>query len=142
MGLTLGSKRINMYNTKFCKITHLKEKNAILCEWKQKCLGDDYRNPFRYAMKEIEKHNIGTWITDTTNGFENEEADTKWLLEEFVPSMISSSIEKIIFIITDDSPLMEEIWGQTEALSRFFEVQLVESLDAEKIKRNLYESKF
>ena len=51
-------------------------------------------------MGEIEKHKIGTWITDTTNGFESEEADTKWLLEEFVPSMISSSIEKIL-IITD-----------------------------------------
>ena len=59
-----------MYNTKFCKIAHLNKENAILCEWKQFCKGDDYRDPLRYAQEEINKHNITIWITDTTNGFE------------------------------------------------------------------------
>jgi len=86
-------------------------------------------NSFVYAKDEITKHNITTWITDTTHGFESDEADTKWLLEEFVPIMIESSIEKIIFVIADDSPLMEEIRGQEVALSKFFEVKLIESLD-------------
>ena len=31
----------------------------------------------------IKEYNISTWVTDTINGFENEEADTKWLLEEY-----------------------------------------------------------
>ena len=115
-------------NTPSCQLQYLKGKNAILCQWKQFCKGDDYRNPFRYAMQEIEKHNITTWITDTTNGFESEEADTQWLLEEFVPSMINSSIKKVIFIIANDSPLMDEIKGQEMVLSQFFEVELVEDL--------------
>ena len=38
--------------------------------------------------------------------------------------LIESSIEKIIFIIQDDSPLMSEILGQKEALDEFFEVEL------------------
>jgi len=118
-----------MYNTPYCKIQQLKSQNAILCEWKQFCKGDDYRKPLLYAKDEITKHNITTWITDTTHGFESDEADTKWLLEEFVPIMIESSIEKIIFIIADDSPLMEEIRGQEVALKEFFEVRLIESLD-------------
>ena len=117
-----------MYNTPYCKLKHLKDQNAILCEWKQFCKGDDYRNPFRSAMEEIEKYHISTWITDTTHGFESEEADTQWLLEEFVPSMISSSIEKVIFIIANNSALMEEIKGQEVALGEFFEVELVEDL--------------
>ena len=117
-----------LYNTPYCQLQHLKDQNAILCQWKQFCKGDDYRNTFRYAMQEIEKHNITTWITDTTNGFESEEADTKWLLEEFVPSMINSSIEKLIFIIADDSPLMDEIKGQKVALNEFFKVELVEKI--------------
>ncbi len=117
------------YNTPYCQLQHIKEKNAILCTWKQFCKGDDYRNPLKYASKEIEKHQITTWITDTTNGFESEEADSKWLLEEFAPSMIESSIEKVIFIISDDSLLMEEIKEQKIALSRFFKVELVEDLD-------------
>ncbi len=41
--------------------------------------------------------------------------------------MISSSIEKVVFIIANDSPLIEEIKAQEVALSEFFEVELVES---------------
>jgi len=116
-----------MHENDYCKIQYLKAQNAILCEWKQFCKGDDYRNPLLYAKDEIAKHNITTWITDTINGFESDEADTKWLLEEFMPMMTESSIEKIIFIISDDSPLMEEIRGQEVALKEFFEVELMDS---------------
>ena len=121
-------KENQFYDTKYCKVQHLRKENAILCKWKQFCKGDDYREPFRYALKEINKHNISTWITDTTHGFENEEVDTKWLLEEFMPLMIESSVKKIIFVIAKDSLLMDEIKGQEVALKAFFEVVLVESI--------------
>ena len=117
-----------IYNTPYCQLQHLKEKNAFLCRWKQFCQGDDYRLPLQYAAKEIEKYQITTWIIDTTNGFENTEADTKWLLEEFIPIMIDSSIKKVVFIIANDSPLMGEIKGQEVALSEYFEVSLVERI--------------
>ena len=117
-----------IYNTPYCQLKHLKEKNAILCKWKQFCKGDDYREPLKFATQEIAKHQITTWITDTTNGFESEEADTQWLLEEFVPSMISSSIKTVIFIIANNSPLMEEIKAQEVTLNQFFEVELVENI--------------
>ena len=116
------------YNTPYCQLQHLKAQNAIFCQWKQFCKGDDYRNPFKYAMQKIKKHQISIWITDTTNGFKSKEADTQWLLETFVPGMIESSIVKVIFVIANDSPLMEEIKGQEVALSAFFEVELVEKL--------------
>ena len=118
-----------MYDTSYCKVIYLQEKNAIFCQLKQFCKGDDYRDPFRYGAKLIDKHHPKTWITDTTNGFENEKEDTVWLLEEFVPQMIESSIEKIIFIIKNNSPLMDEIVGQKEALKAFFEVELIENMD-------------
>jgi len=118
-----------MYNTPYCKVEYLKEKNAIFCEWKQFCKGDDYRNPLIYGAELIEKHKPTTWITDTTNGFENDEADTKWLIEEFMPKIIESSIEKIIFVIESNSPLMSEILGQKVALGEFFEVVLVEKFN-------------
>ena len=119
-----------MYNTKFCKINHLKEQNSILCEWKQFCKGNDYRNPFWYGLELINKHNISTWIADTTNGFENEEADTEWLLEEFMPLMIESSVKEIIFIMKEYSLLKNEIEGQVEALSEFFEVKIIEDINS------------
>jgi hypothetical protein len=76
----------------------------------------------------INEHNIRTWITDTSNGFENEKADTNWLLETFMPQLIESSVGKIVFIIKKDSLLMTEIQGQVESLSKYFEVELKESL--------------
>ena len=117
-----------MYNTPYCKVEYLEDKNTIFCQWKHFCKGDDYRNPLRYGADLIEKYKASTWITDTTNGFESDEADTQWLLNEFMPKMIDSSIEKIIFIIKNDSPLMDEILGQKESLGEFFEVVLVECL--------------
>ena len=122
-------KGMKMYNSSFCKVEYLENRDAILCEWKQFCKGDDYRNPFRYGAELIGQHNPTTWITDTTNGFENEEPDTEWLLEEFMPKMIVSSIEKIIFVIKNDSPLISEIMAQVDSLGEFFEVEFVESLD-------------
>jgi len=118
-----------MYNTQYCKVEYQKEKNAIFCQWKEFCKGDDYRNPLRHGAELILKYQPQTWITDTTNGFESEEADTMWLLEEFMPKMIKSSIEKIIFIIKNDSPLMDEIRGQQKPLKEFFKVEFVESLE-------------
>jgi len=118
-----------MYDSPYCKVTFLQDKDAILCQWKQFCKGNDYRDPFCYGAKLIEKYRPKVWITDTTHGFENEEPDTLWLLEEFVPKMIESSIEKIIFIIKNDSPLMDEILDQKKALEVFFEVELVEDLE-------------
>lgn len=117
-----------MYNTPYCQVKTLKDKIAILCEWKQFCKGDDYRNPLLYAKEEIDKHQLTTWITDTTHGFESIEADAKWLLEEYMPMMIESSIEKVIFIIGEDSPLRDEIDVQAVALREFFVVELVESM--------------
>ena len=108
-----------MYNTQYCKVEYLQDKNAILCQWKEFCKDDDYRNPLRYGAELIETHTPTTWITDTTNGFESDNADTKWLLEEFVPKMIESSIEKIVFIIKKDSPLMDEIKGNRSLLENF-----------------------
>ena len=121
-------KEYKMYDTPYCKVSYLKEKNAIFCAWKEFCRGDDYRDPLRYGAELIERHEACTWITDTSDGFESDEADTAWLLEEFVPMMRESSIQKIIFIIQKDSPLMDEIMGQKEPLGAFFEVQLVEAL--------------
>ena len=117
------------YNTKYCKITHLKNKDAILCQWKQKCSGDNYKNPLIFALKLLKETKSTTWITDTTNGFENEPEDTNWLLEKFLPQTIQSSCDTIVFIIQNDSLLKEEITNQALALKQYFKVVLVSNID-------------
>lgn len=118
-----------MYETKFCKVEYLQKHNAIFCQWKQFCKGDNYRQPFEYGLKLINENNATMWITDTTNGFENESEDTAWLLESFMPKIIESSCDTIVFIIQRDSPLKDEIDGQTKALSEYFSVRQIENLE-------------
>ncbi len=117
-----------MFESSFCKVSYLEKQNAILCEWKKFCKNQDYQNPLEYGLELLNQYSATTWITDTTNGFENDEADSKWLIEEFIPKTIDSTCKNIIFIMRDDSPLKEEILFQKEALSKFFNVEIAENL--------------
>ncbi len=76
----------------------------------------------------MNKYKAKIWITDTTNGFENIEEDSKWLVEKFIPQTIDSSCESIFFIMREDSSLKDEIYTQKEALSQYFDVKIVEDL--------------
>ena len=118
-----------MFQSDSCHVEYLNNINAVFCKWKQFCSFDDYRSPLSYGLKLIHDNQSKTWITDTSTGFENEEADTRWLIENFMPELIKSPCEEIIFIIAKDSPLQEEISGQKESLSKYFKVTLVESIE-------------
>lgn len=118
-----------VFETQFCKIEYLENYNAVFCQWKKFCKSDDYRKPFEFGLKLINEKAATTWITDTTNGFENESEDTQWLLENFIPKTIDSSCDTIVFIIQKDSPLKHEIDEQTKALSKYFNVKQIEKLE-------------
>jgi hypothetical protein len=120
---------INKLETKFCKVTYLEKQNAVLCEWQQFCKGNDYRQPLEFGLNLLLKTGATTWITDTTNGFENESEDTQWLLEEFLPKVLQTNCKKIVFIMEQNSPLQAEIDAQAVALGEYFEVLQVKSLE-------------
>jgi methionine synthase II (cobalamin-independent) len=122
-------KNVKMYKTKHCKVNYLEKQNAVFCQWKQFCKGDDYREPLEFGLNLLLKTGATTWITDTTNGFENAEEDTQWLLEEFLPKVLQTNYKKIVFIMEQDSPLKEEIDAQAVTLGEYFEVLQVESLE-------------
>ena len=118
-----------MYITQYAKVEYLEHNDAVLCEWKKFCKSDDYRNPLSYRLELINKHHCKTWVTDTSTGFENEEADTKWLLEVFMPKMQENCCEEIVFLMDGNSTLKDEIEGQTRELSEHFNVKIIDSFD-------------
>jgi len=120
---------IREYKSTFCEVSYLVEKNAIFCQWKQQCSDKEYREPLEYALELTTTTQATLWITDTTNGFENNPKDTQWLMEVFIPQTIQSSIKKVIFLIQNDSSLKKEIENQAEALREFFDVILVSDLE-------------
>jgi hypothetical protein len=79
-----------MFETQSCKITYLKEHNAVYCQWKKYCEYENYRQPLEYGLNLINENNATIWITDTTNGFESNTDNTKWLLDSFIPKTINS----------------------------------------------------
>ncbi|MDM5270738.1 hypothetical protein PGH07_00930 [Sulfurovum sp. zt1-1] len=117
-----------MFETEFCKIEYLENHNAVICKWKKFSSFENYRTPLEFGLKLINEHIASLWITDTTNGFESDPEDTQWLLEDFMPKVISSPCKTITFIIKEDSLLKEEIEQQSKALSQYFKVQSVDSL--------------
>jgi len=117
------------FESEFCKVEYLEDLNAIHCQWKQKCAFKDYREPLEYGLKLIHEKSAKVWITDTTHGFESEVEDTQWLLSTFIPQCIESSCDTIYFVIEEDSPLQEEITGQTQALSQYFNSKCIQSIE-------------
>lgn len=117
-----------MFESEYCKVEYLKNKNSIFCQWKKFANVENYRAPLEFGLKLINKHCASTWITDTSNGFENEPEDTQWLIETFMPKVIDSSCKNIVFVIQENSPLNEEIAQQSIALSQSFNVRTVSSL--------------
>jgi hypothetical protein len=118
-----------MFDSEFCKIEYLENDNAVFCQWKKFCQFEDYRIPLEFGLKLINEKGATIWITDTTNGFENESEDTQWLLENFIPKTIDSTCNTIIFIIPKDSPLKHEIEVQSQALSQYFNVKEINKLE-------------
>jgi hypothetical protein len=127
--LNVTRRRKKVFETEYCKVEYLKKQNAVYCRWKKRCNSQNYRAPFEFGLKLINEHHASMWITDTTNGFENEPDDTRWLFDAFIPKVIASSCESIAFIIQEDSPLEEEIEQQEAGLSQYFKVQKVNSLE-------------
>jgi hypothetical protein len=118
-----------MYNSKYCEVSYLQNKNAVLCKWKSYCKGKDYKEPLEYGLELINKHNASIWITDATNGFRSEIEDNVWLANEFSPRAINSTVKTIIFIIDNNSELYDEILLHSNILKQFFEVKIISSID-------------
>ena len=120
---------IKEYKSEYCEVSYLKEKDAIFCKWLQKCSAEKYKEPLKCGLELLKILNATTWITDTTNGFENEREDSEWLMKEFIPQTIASNCKRVVFIIDENSPLKEEIDEQSKVLGKYFEVLQVKQLE-------------
>ena len=118
-----------MYQSEFCDVSYNHELNIAFVKWKKFCRDDAYRQPLLYALEIMEKHEGCNYCADTRDGFENEEADTQWLFDVFLPQAAEASCEKIFFIIDRDNSLKEELEGQAVELRKLFEVSYCFGID-------------
>ncbi|WP_457746967.1 hypothetical protein [Sulfurimonas sp.] len=118
-----------MYKSKYCEVSYLPNRDAVLCKWFKKCSAEEYRNPLRFGLELLNKTEAKTWVTDTTYGFVNEPEDSQWLLKEFIPKTTATNCKRVVFIISNDSFLKNEIDQQCKALREYFEVLQIEKLE-------------
>jgi hypothetical protein len=118
-----------MYQSEFCNVSHIQDMNVVYVEWKKFCRDKDYREPLLHAINIMEANANCHYVADTRNGFENEEADTQWVFNEFIPLAASAGCNYIFFIINPDNNLKEELEGQSVELKKFFQVVACYSLD-------------
>ncbi|MCL1891617.1 MAG: hypothetical protein FWG00_06405 [Coriobacteriia bacterium] len=118
-----------MYTSEFCDVQYNENLNIVLVTWKKFCRQDDYRSPLRYALKIMKTHEGCCYVADTRSGFENEQEDTNWLFEVFLPEAASTNAKTLFFIIDEDNSLKKELEGQVSELEQFFDVIYCFSLD-------------
>ena len=111
-----------MYRSEFCEVSYNEELNLAFVMWKKFCRANDYREPLCYALNIMKDHHGCNYCADTRNGFENEEADTQWVFDVFLPQAAETSCQKIFFIIDDNNILKEELEGQSTELGKQFDV--------------------
>ena len=118
-----------MYKSEFCEVSYNEELNLAFVTWKKFCSGSDYRDPLCFALEIMKEHSGCNYCADTRNGFENKEADTKWVFDVFLPQAEESSCKKIFFIIDENNTLREELEGQSSEFSKQFDVHYCFGLD-------------
>ncbi|WP_029902153.1 hypothetical protein [Prevotella sp. 10(H)] len=121
-----------MYSSEFCDVSYLSDSNVVFVEWKNFCKGNDYRQPLLYAIEVMRANKDCHYMADTRHGFENEEADTLWVFNEFIPLAATTGCKYIIFIIGENNNLKEELEGQSVELKKYFEVKAFFSIEEAK----------
>ena len=118
-----------MYKSEYSDVTYLEDLNVVFVKWKKFCRQDDYRNPLLYALEIMQKHCGCHYVADTRDGFENEQADTQWLFDVFLPQTALTTCKAFFFIIDNDNSLKEELEGQSVELKKKFDVHYCFGLD-------------
>jgi hypothetical protein len=129
----------SLYLSEFCDVSYLEDLNVVFVKWKKLCRHDDYRKPLLYAIEIMKSHDNCHYVADTRNGFENEEDDTQWVFNVFLPQTALTTCKVIFFIIDTDNKLKEELEGQSVELRKQFDVHYCFGLND---VRNILETKY
>jgi len=111
-----------MYRSEYCDVEYLEDLNVVFVKWKKFCRQDNYRNPLLYAIDIMRTHSGCNYVADTRDGFENEQADTQWVFDVFLPQTASTTCKAVFFIIDNVNNLKEELEGQSIELRKMFDV--------------------
>lgn len=121
-----------MYHSEFCEVRHIEDPDAVFVKWKKFCWGRNYRIPLGYALGIMAARGGCPYIADTTEGFENERNDTRWVFDFFIPEAIRAGCRHIFFLVSPDSRLKDELDEQSAEFHKSFQVH--QCVDLEEVR--------
>lgn len=117
------------FDSAFCNVKYIKDDNIVFLTWKQFARLNDYREPTTFALELLKKFPHSNFIVDALNGFDDEEADAKWVKTKWLPAMAKTDCEYAVFIVANADKLNDEMSMWAKEFGKYFAVVNVSSYD-------------
>ena len=119
----------NEFDSEFCNVRYLEEKQIVFLTWKKFCSYEDYREPTMFALQLLKKYPNSNFVVDARNGFEDEEEDVEWGFNVLLPAMSNTDCKIVVFILDKVNEIEEEMDMWTKEFMKYFKVNKVETFN-------------
>jgi aspartate racemase len=121
--LLTNEKDSTEFDSVYCNVKYLENKNAVLLTWKKFACFENYRKPTSFALELMKKYPVSSFIIDARNGFEDEKADAQWGFSWLLPEMSRTDCKTVTFVMNEvQDDIEEEMDMWTAEFSKYFKV--------------------
>lgn len=119
-----------MFDTEFCHVCYRPDLNIVYMKWENYCTGNDYRDPFYFALYLLKKHRTSPLIIDITSFFEVNEKDMEWTSQELIPLIAYTTCNQVIFINGTTNLLLNHLNMIVKEFAKYFIVYQCTTFEA------------
>ncbi|ADZ84862.1 hypothetical protein QTL86_01080 [Cellulosilyticum sp. ST5] len=119
-----------MFDTAFCHVCYRPDLYIVFMQWKKPCVGNDYRDPFYYALYLLKKYRVSNMVIDVTSAFGTGAEDMDWTFKEFIPTMAYTTCSEIVFIKGTTNYVFSDITTLTREFVKYFMVYQCTSFES------------
>lgn len=121
--LLINEKASTEFDSEYCNVKYLSDKNAVLLTWKKFVCFDNYRKPTRFALELLKEYSADNFIIDARDGFEDEKADVEWGFSWLLPEMAKTACKTVTVVMNEvHDDIEEEMDMWTAEFSKYFKV--------------------
>ena len=119
-----------MFDTPFCHVCYRPDLYIVYMHWKKPCTGNDYRDPFYYALYLLKKYRISNMVIDVSTAFSGSNEDVEWTFKEFIPTMGYTPCSEIVFIKDNTNLIFTDLTTLTKEFVKYFMVHQCPTFEA------------
>ncbi len=111
-----------MFDTPFCHVCYRPDLYVVYMQWKKSCSGNDYQDPFYYALYLLRKHHASHMIIDFSTSISTSSKDLEWTFREFIPTMAYTTCSEIVLIKDNTNLVFSDFNTLTKEFVKYFMV--------------------